>query len=72
MRQLTHSRKSYNCGKETQNVTFSFYVLPTFEKCRPNNETEDNTKLSISHLGALQKQFSLYSQTSMSQNVNGL
>jgi len=37
-----------------------FCMVPNFKSCRPSNETEDNKKLFTNHLGALQKQFSLY------------
>jgi hypothetical protein len=35
-------------------------MLSTFERCCPSNGTEANKKLCIKHLGAFQKQFSLY------------
>jgi hypothetical protein len=35
-------------------------MFPTFERCRPSNETKANRKLSMNHLGAFQKHFSFY------------
>jgi len=37
-----------------------FDILPTFESSRLSTDTETNEKLSISHLGDLQRQFSLH------------
>jgi len=32
-----------------------FDIFPAFERCRPSNETEANTKLFVNHLNVLQK-----------------
>jgi len=56
---LIYSRKCYNSGKETQNVTFYFTCFLLLKDVVPDNETETNKKLTH-HFGALQKQFPLH------------